>query len=332
MSNVLRKLYERIFPASKRQVRDNIEDVKRQIADLKKSEDKNQKEIIQFLKNQAARQTKNQESNERTGTERFAYLQQEFMDQKKKIEQLNLDNQAIKSQLKQLDLYTKKAQRASDEAVWGLVFEDTIRDSEWLTNATFTPGRWAAGYQLLYVLYRILGEAKPKSILELGLGQTTRMISQYAGSHKDVKHRVVEHDPEWIRFFANEFELPENTEVVQLQLDKIKYLDDDAVIAYKDFESNLQDRKYDMISIDAPFGGMAIKYSRVDTLQLLPQCLAESFVITIDDTNRQAELNTVELIKSKLDESSIKYVVGKYSGNKDCHVITSEDKRFLCSM
>lgn len=66
------------------------------------------------------------------------------------------------------------------EILWANAFHDTIIDSEWLKSKTFSPGRWGVGYQYLYVLYRVLNEIKPRNILELGMGQTTRMIGQYA--------------------------------------------------------------------------------------------------------------------------------------------------------
>ena len=38
-----------------------------------------------------------------------------------------------------------------------------------LINLSFSPGRGAIGYPVMYVLYRVLNEFKPTSILELGI-------------------------------------------------------------------------------------------------------------------------------------------------------------------
>ncbi len=62
------------------------------------------------------------------------------------------------------------------EILWAEIFRSVTDKSTWLKNRSFAPGRWALGYPALYILYRILNEMKPKSILELGLGQSTRMI------------------------------------------------------------------------------------------------------------------------------------------------------------
>ena len=101
----------------------------------------------------------------------------------------------------------ESATRSAREAVWAQVFHDTVTESTWFTRQALSPGRWAAGYPFLYVLYRILDEARPTFILELGLGQSTKLTAQYAASNPASQHIVVEHDPEWIAAFEANFAL-----------------------------------------------------------------------------------------------------------------------------
>ena len=218
------------------------------------------------------------------------------------------------------------------ELNWAHIFEDTIAKSEWLMNKSFSAGRWAVGYQYLYCLYRVLNEFKPKSILELGLGQSTRMIGQYAAANDDVAHIVCEHDFEWIEFFKSDFSLSDNSEIIQFQLTTGHYKDDEAVIMYKDFKKTLKNKQFDFISIDGPFGYLAKKYSRVDVLKLLPGCLSNEFIIMIDDFDRPGEQETVKVLKSILNEANIDFAEGQYVGEKTTKIITSKHKRFLCSM
>jgi archaellum component FlaC len=225
-----------------------------------------------------------------------------------------------------------EAKRSCEESVWSHVFHDSIKDSGWLVNQRFSPGRWAVGYQYLYVLYRALNGVKVNSILETGLGQSTRMITQYVEANPDCSHRVVEHDKEWIEFFKEENKLSSRSEVVQCNLYTSQYEDDEKVLMYAEFDKRLSDRKYDCISIDAPFGGDANKYARVDFLKLVPNCLADSFVILVDDVNRPGEQNMVELLQRKLEQNHIQFCTGKYQGNKTTFVITSLDRKFLCSL
>lgn len=218
------------------------------------------------------------------------------------------------------------------ENEWAAIFNNTIYNSSWLKDRSFSPGRWAVGYQFLYVMYRILNEVKPKSILELGLGQSTRMIAQYVRASSDVNHYVVEHDPGWIKFFSNNFAVPESTTIVQLPWDFRPYKEAERVRCYKDFAANFKDKVFDFISIDGPLGGDMHQYARIDTLSIVPESLAENFVIMIDDTERSGEIGMIAELLAKLDAAGIKYKVGHYRGEKQATVICSLAWGFLSSM
>lgn len=218
------------------------------------------------------------------------------------------------------------------ENEWAAIFNNTIYNSSWLKDRSFSPGRWAVGYQFLYVMYRILNEVKPKSILELGLGQSTRMIAQYVRASSDVNHYVVEHDPGWIKFFSNNFAVPESTTIVQLPWDFRPYKEAERVRCYKDFAANFKDKVFDFISIDGPLGGDMHQYARIDTLSIVPESLAENFVIMIDDTERSGEIGMIAELLAKLDAAGIKYKVGRYRGEKQATVICSLAWGFLSSM
>lgn len=102
---------------------------------------------------------------------------------------------------------------------------------------------------------------------------------------------------------------------------------------YRDFVSTLtggEPRKFQLISIDGPFGGGS--FSRVDALELIPQHLAESFAIIMDDCERAGEQATLELLLARLRAHGVKFVSGAYFGSKCVTVICSPDLRFLCSL
>jgi len=238
----------------------------------------------------------------------------------------------IHTRVMQLQAATADGVHQSMEAVYAHVFHDTIIDSSWLRNKTFSPGRWAVGYQMLYVMYRILDEVRPRSILELGLGQSTKMISQYVmNSGEDVHHTVMEHDPKWIDFFKKQYTLDSTTEIKLLPL-KMEEYNGNEVRVYDGFTDAIRDHRYDFIVIDAPMGGDMKENARIDVLKNLPGCLDESFVILMDDTNRSGEMNTIHEMENLLDERGISFASGKYQGNKGCYVIASSELAFLCSM
>ena len=222
--------------------------------------------------------------------------------------------------------------RHASEAVWAQIFNNTISESLWLKDKTFSPGRWAVGYPYLYVMYRVLNETRPKHILELGLGQSTRMIAQYAAAFQDVEHIVVEHDPEWVEFFCNDFPLPKNTKVVMLEREMVPYKDADAVRVFKGFKETFQGQKFDFISVDAPLGSDMPQYSRIDVLNLVPDGLTPNFVIMVDDCDRSGEINTVQEIRKKLSNSGIAQRMGRYSGAKTCSLVCPDHFGFLCSL
>lgn len=222
--------------------------------------------------------------------------------------------------------------RHASEAVWAEIFNNTIAGSTWLKDVSFSPGRWAVGYPYLYVMYRVLNEMRPKRILELGLGQSTRMIAQYAAAFDDVEHIVVEHDPEWIQFFCNSFQLPANSKIVPLELEMVPYKEAEAVRVYKGFEQAFSGQKFDFISVDAPLGSDMKLYSRIDILKIIPEGLEENFAILFDDCERLGERHTLEEIETTFEEKRIRYRKGKYSGKKDDVILCSESKKFFASI
>ena len=222
--------------------------------------------------------------------------------------------------------------RDISEAVWAEIYNSTITKSRWLKDKAFSPGRWAVGYPYLYVMYRILNEVQPQNILELGLGQSTKMIGQYTSYYKRVHHQVVEHDPEWIDFFKKNYSLSERTKLIQLNREFVPYKEAEKVRVFKDFSQTFKGQKFDFISIDAPLGGDMKEYARIDVLQMIPACLAEDFIIMIDDCERSGEKRTVMEMERVLQENQILYRKGKYSGKKDCIVIAANVLKFVCSM
>ncbi|MCL2128773.1 MAG: glycosyltransferase [Treponema sp.] len=222
--------------------------------------------------------------------------------------------------------------KINSEILWANIFNNTIQDSYWLNNKTFSPGRWAAGYAFLYILYRIIKEVQPMKILELGLGETTRMISQYAMNNENVEHYVVENNTDWIEFFIKNFNIPHNTKIIQLPLKYQAFEESESVRVYEGFYENLSNNKYDLISIDGPVGGDMKEYSRIDSLSLIPENLSNDFIILIDDYNRNQEKNMVKKLLEKIEEAGIPFYNTVYKGSKETCIICCQKYKFLTSL
>ena len=224
------------------------------------------------------------------------------------------------------------------ENLWATIFHDTIVGSRWLQNQPFSPGRMAIGYPTLYALYRILDEFQPKSILEMGLGQSTKMIGSYVkwkvSQNDECHHIIVEHDKLWIDFFTNSYELSSGTEVVQFDLRKVEFDDPEGgkteVNMYSGFSERLKDQKFDLIFIDGPLGSPI--YSRVDIIDLIPECLNDSFILMLDDAERQGEQNTLTMTRNLMKECGIGHWLNYYIGQKSTAIITSPDLHFYGTM
>lgn len=218
------------------------------------------------------------------------------------------------------------------ETLWSSIFNNTIRDSKWLINQAFSPGRWAMGYPALYILYRVLEQFTPCHILELGLGQSTKMITQYAAQNKGIEHFVVEHDSEWIDFYKKNNAVSSNTNIICLDREIISYKDAEEVRVFRNFKRTFESYKFDLIVIDAPLGGDMKKYARIDALSLIGTNLCEQFVLILDDVNRAGEKNTMNEISFQLTQANIQYNQKVYEGEKETCLWTTPQWNFLCSL
>ncbi len=220
----------------------------------------------------------------------------------------------------------------ADELIWAATFQSVTAKSSWFRNKSLAPGRWALGYPALYILYRVLNEMRPKNILELGLGQSTRMIAQYAAHYKGVRHTVVEHDKDWVAFCKKDMRLSEKSDIVLLGREMVPFRKAQSVRVFSGFADTFRKQSFDFICIDAPFGGDMKEYARVDVLGLMPQILKKSFVLLLDDFERPGEQHTARAMEETLDAHGIAYAKGVYSGLKKTLVLCSQNNHFFTSL
>ena len=130
----------------------------------------------------------------------------------------------------------KTIQKQNYELIWAKTWDDTRRGLKWMDDLPgISPGRWAVGYNYLYVMTRVLNEKKPRRVLDLGLGISSTLISQYfkGNAITDGVHDVIEQDENWIGFYHTNNRISEATDIhkvdmVEKELQGIRYH------AYKD--------------------------------------------------------------------------------------------------
>lgn len=77
---------------------------------------------------------------------------------------------SIKESIASSDKNHKEELLRIKEINYAQIFNDTLKESIWLTKKNFSLNRSASNYSFMYTLYRILDEVQPKNILEIGTG------------------------------------------------------------------------------------------------------------------------------------------------------------------
>lgn len=216
---------------------------------------------------------------------------------------------------------------------WANVFNNTISNSDFLEFKAFTPGRWAANYTFLYILYRALNEFSPKNIIEFGLGETSKITIQYA-KKTGCNLCIIDHDSNWVDFFIKK--VPCSFDVKKF----VKVYQGESFIdyryggkkrnRYKGFNVSSFDTKFDFFIID----GLSSKcYSRNEILDFIEyEKIADSFVIIFDDCQTIEQMETIEVMKQLFHKKGIDYVYGCYDAEKTQYLFTNPANSFLTTL
>ena len=216
------------------------------------------------------------------------------------------------------------------ELEWANIYHDSVRGKKPIEELGLNVGRWAGNYSFFYVLNRILFDHKPNSILEFGLGESTKFISTFLRYYMpECEHVVIEQSTEWFDEFKNRFELTDKTSVIfcPLVLKNVKGFE---VNSYLDFETKIAS-SFDFYVVDGPFGSP--RFSRYDIVLLVEKFqLNNEFIILLDDTNRRGEVDTLNEIIKILSSKGINSHLGHYQGNKRVSIISSDKYKYLISL
>ena len=218
--------------------------------------------------------------------------------------------------------------RQQQELFMAHKFHDTVADYDWLKYKGISPGGWAVDYAFCYTLVRTLNAMRPQNILECGLGQSSRLIHQYA-SFYNVEAITCEHDQSWIDFLKQEVGNNYPIHIKKAELEEIEY-NGQKTLTYKNIQNLFEGKSFDLILIDGPFGSS--HYSRSQTIELCKNNLAERFCVIIDDTERAGEQETVDEIKKILTKKSVDFAVTVYSSTKSHTLLCSKNLFFLTSL
>lgn len=216
------------------------------------------------------------------------------------------------------------SKRAETEIMYAHIFNDTIKGSSWLSSETsFSFSKGACNYTFAYLLYRILDCTNPLNILEMGMGQTSKLTTQYVlNKNKEANLDIVEHNEDWFNIFKKNISMNErvNVHIPKLKIFKHNGCQNDK---YANLEQYIGSKKYNLIIVDGPVG-FDKTFPRSNIVDLIPKYLDKDFVIILDDVERQGETYLLSRVFEKLNSLSIEYDHSFMHGTKSQVAIASK--------
>ena len=238
-----------------------------------------------------------------------------------KLSQEILKNNEIKNTQKNIEAFER-------ENFYANVLRDSTYNSNWLVDKAFTLTGGAANYSFIFSLFKILEDIEPINILEFGLGQTSKVTTQYVINREpNANLIIIEHDDNWISTFSKKLTLNEKIQICQKNIINSE-INNIAIDKYDNLDDIISNKKFDLIVIDGPLG-YDRTYPRTNVLDIIPKNLAQEFVILLDDAERLGEQNTAKLIFNKLEEHNIEYLKSYKNGLKKQLIITSPNYKFI---
>ena len=221
-----------------------------------------------------------------------------------------------------------KAQRQYQELNFADLLHDSTAGSSWLKDKSFALYGWAANYSFIYTLFRILDNVRPVRILEMGLGQTSLVTSQYvAYNNPTAEVDIIENDASWINIYRPRLAAGEN---IRLNQCDIEFFDEEGQNRRYNRAALSQitaDKKYNLIVVDGPMGG-GQKHPRSNILDLVEKNLAPDFIIIFDDVERPGEQATIARTQDKLKTMGIAFATQQRDAIKSQFLIFSQSYEF----
>lgn len=182
-------------------------------------------------------------------------------------------------------------------------------------------------FSSLAVLFNDIVINQRKLIIEFGAGTSTILLAKLLQLNKiDGKIISIEHDEKWFNFIKGELQKNAVDDYVDLQLVELvpeQNFKENCVWYNKEVMHTILSKngKVDCVLVDGPPAyKKEIEYSRFPSFPVLENYLNENCSFFLDDTNRNAEKNIVELwlklnpsfTKININESFIGLFKGQY--------------------
>lgn len=166
----------------------------------------------------------------------------------------------------------------------------------------FFPVGGAANHSLLYLILRIAREFRPRSVLDIGAGQSSLLWSMLARHGHVGAVLTLEDDAGWGEAIGSRIDHP--MLVTPLSRRHVE----GRIHATYDWFAVSKRGPFDVIVCDGPRG--TARHSRGGVVHLLDRSLPSDFVLVLDDCERPGEQDTVDMVHERLDALGIDYEAG----------------------
>lgn len=190
----------------------------------------------------------------------------------------------------------------------------------------------AANPSLVLHLMKVLELCRPRRILELGSGQTTRLLAAYHHEHPGTYILTLEHDEQWHRTLTPTITIDDRCHdfrhaPLSNTAFSMPFVKREIRTEWYSGVDAINEKTFELIIVDGPNG--ADCYSRSGILRHLPQILAPSFVLMFDDAERPGEIMTIDLVRQVLERGGREYFSFEVNGVKRQVIFCSPDLGFL---
>jgi len=165
----------------------------------------------------------------------------------------------------------------------------------------FYPTGGAANYSLLYLIVRAYCELPVTSILEVGAGQSTRLLDALNRRFRKATIVTLEHDVAWADLLAKSVEHRViHAPLVCQDISRRQ-------VMFHDLKVLSRAERFDMILVDGPIGTR--RYSRLGLLRIMELHMQQdNFLAIMDDAERPGEMQTLVLCRDWLAKNGVTHV------------------------
>lgn len=219
------------------------------------------------------------------------------------------------------------------ELLWATKFNSISDSIPWFQMRSIAPSGAAANYSFLYILFWFLEYFQPQNILEFGVGQSTIITSQYANFFKQFRGTslvAIDDSAHWSKTIQHRLTfgrdnnqpptVPSASEFLILNRSHFFYRGFKTYF-YENVDKHIGDKKFDFIIVDGPH--RTGRFGRVGFIELIPQCLAERFVILVDDYDSLTIKDSALAFVNKLVDAKIPVNAHFYGGEKSQFLLFS---------